>query len=123
MPMGISCLVRPMSMDVLSSVVTGRTSDLFSSDTQSHLLELRERIGRSRVLVIGGGGSIGAATVRGLATFHPHCLHVVDQSENNLAELVRDLRSDKEALTVQDFRTLPLDYGSAVMRRFLGDVG
>jgi NAD(P)-dependent dehydrogenase (short-subunit alcohol dehydrogenase family) len=71
------------------------------------------------VLVIGGGGSIGAATVQLLSTFKPAALHVIDLSENYLAELVRNLRSRPAGLAVEDFRTLPLDYGSPLMRGFL----
>src|SRR5213075_197665 len=36
-------------------------------------------------------------------------------------ELVRDLRGRPSGLSVRDFRTLPLDFGSATMRRYLLD--
>lgn len=66
------------------------------------------------------GGPIGSATVSLLSGFHPRALHVVDLSENYLAELVRNLRGRPEGLAVEDFRTLPLDYGSPLMRAFPG---
>jgi FlaA1/EpsC-like NDP-sugar epimerase len=70
-------------------------------------------------LVIGGSGSIGSATVRAMIPFRPRSIHVVDRNENTLAELVRDLRSGPDGLAIGDFRTLPLDFGSPIMRRFL----
>ena len=84
--------------------------------------EIAARIAGSRVLVIGGAGSIGSSTARLLAAFRPETLHIVDHSENNLAELVRDLRSAGNGLAVPDFRTLPIDFGSAVMQRFLREM-
>jgi len=73
----------------------------------------------SRVLVIGGAGSIGAATVDQIAHFEPRSLHVVDHNENSLAELVRSLRGASRGLSVSDFKAVPLDFGSPVMQRFL----
>ena len=108
-----------MLRDELAALATGRNTDLFLQDVQDRRLEIEQRIGGKRVLVIGGAGSIGAATVNALCEFPLKTLHVVDQSENNLAELVRDLRSRSNGLSVPDFRTLPLDFGSPIMRRFV----
>ena len=112
-----------MTQDILSlsRTITGRTTDLFTSDMDLRQKELSERIAGSRILIIGGAGSIGSATVHALSAFRPHALHVVDQNENGLAELVRDLRSSTVELPVSDFRTLPLDFGSPIMQRFLTD--
>lgn len=71
------------------------------------------------MLAIGGAGSIGCATVRLFGAYGPAAVHVVDHNENNLTELVRDLRSG--AFDVPDFRALPLDYGAPVMSSFLRD--
>jgi len=49
----------------------------------------------------------------------PAALHVVDVSENGLAELVRDLRSRSIGLEVRNFLTMPLDVGSPLFVRFL----
>ena len=103
-----------------SEVATGRRSDLFEQDWQARRSEIEETIGGQRLLVIGGAGSIGSAAVKLIADFQPQALHVVDQNENNLAELVRDLRSRQQGLNVRDFRAIPLDFGSSIMRRFLG---
>ena len=50
----------------------------------------------------------------------PVALHVVDLSENNLVELVRDIRSSLGYIP-GDFRTLPLDCGSVVFDAFMRD--
>ncbi len=71
----------------------GRNSILFQEDLHSHEEELSKTIRSSRFLVVGGAGSIGSAVVRELFAREPLALHVVDTSENNLAELVRDIRA------------------------------
>lgn len=112
-----------VSIDCLSLLATGRETSLFLPDIEAQSARLREKIQGSRVLVIGGAGSIGSATIRALLPFRPNSLHVVDQSENNLAELVRDLRSGGDLEVPGDFRALPLDYGTPVMKRLLQETG
>ncbi len=92
---------------------------LFSGDLRKAARTLKERIKGRRILAIGAAGSIGSSTVEVLAGYEPASLHVVDQNENELAELVRTLRSREQTLAVEDFRTLPLDYGSPAMRLLL----
>ncbi len=73
--------------------IVGREAPLFEEDLRKHEAELTRLIAGSRFLVVGGAGSIGGAVVRELFARNPQALHVIDTSENNLAELVRDLRS------------------------------
>ncbi len=73
--------------------ILGRSLPLFESDLSKHSQVWEDRIANSRFLVVGGAGSIGSAVVRELFSRNPKTLHVIDNSENNLAELVRDLRS------------------------------
>lgn len=108
--------------DGMSFLATGRTSDLFLPDLEQCTDQLRARISGARILIVGGAGSIGAATISLLAKFKPQTLHVVDQSENKLAELVRDLRSAPGEFAIDDFRTFPLDYGSLLMHRLLKEI-
>ncbi len=108
-----------MSVDKLSSLITRRTVSIFQDDFDSHRQDLNHQIRGSRILVIGGAGSIGSSTVRALCEFKPSILHVVDQNENDLAELVRYLRNEANSLSSTDFRTFPLDFGSSLMIRFL----
>jgi FlaA1/EpsC-like NDP-sugar epimerase len=103
----------------LSAVATGRTGSLFAADIDAARAELAARVSGRRILAVGAAGSIGSSTVTVLAGFAPAALHVVDQNENELAELVRRLRSRPGGLDVASFHTLPLDYGSPALRAFL----
>jgi len=105
--------------NILASLATGRSVPLLTEDLRKFADTLKERIRGRRILAIGAAGSIGSSTVEVLAGYEPASLHVVDQNENELAELVRTLRSREQALDVEDFRTLPLDYGSPAMRLLL----
>jgi FlaA1/EpsC-like NDP-sugar epimerase len=89
----------------------GRERELFDDDVARHETELREMISRSRFLVVGGAGSIGQAVVREVFKRNPAALHVIDISENNLVELVRDIRSSLGYIE-GDFQALPLDSNS-----------
>src|SRR5947208_10560960 len=109
----------PIEADALARLATGRSADLFAADVAARRRELDEAFAGRRILVVGGAGSIGAATARLLASFRPAALHVVDLSENGLAELVRDLRSGGEAERIGELRAEPLDFGSPGMHRWL----
>jgi len=113
--------VRRPGIAELSAAVVGRQSSLFSSDMKSHGAALRDAISDRRVLVIGGAGSIGSHTIRTLLRFFPAAVHVVDVNENGLTDLVRDLRAAPGGFTLRDFRTIPLDFGSALMERVLDE--
>lgn len=106
----------------LSRLATGRDASVFADDFLRSQASLRDAIEGRRILVIGGSGTIGAATTAIVADFKPRMLHVVDQNENSLAELVRDLRSRPQGLAVGEFRSFPVDFGAPVMRRVL-DLG
>ena len=89
----------------------GREDELFSSDI-SRLEDLISReVAQSRFLVIGAAGTIGQAVTREIFKRSPALLHAVDISENNMVELVRDLRSTL-GYSGGDFRTFALDCGS-----------
>jgi FlaA1/EpsC-like NDP-sugar epimerase len=106
-----------------SALATGHERSRFAADMRARAGELLAAFGGRRVLVVGGAGSIGAATVRALLPFAPAAVHVVDQDENGLAELVRDVRSAGLAPRHLDLRLMPLDYGAPVARRFLASAG
>jgi UDP-N-acetylglucosamine 4,6-dehydratase len=90
----------------------GREKELFTEDIQSHQSKLREIVSNSRFLVLGGAGSIGQAVTKEIFKRNPLKLHVVDISENNMVELVRDIRSSFGYID-GDFQTFALDIGSA----------
>ena len=89
----------------------GRSGAIFSQDIAKTENDLKKIIRRSRFLIIGGSGSIGQAVVREVFKRDPKALHVVDISENNLVELVRDIRST-DGYGSGDFKTFALDCGS-----------
>jgi len=99
-------------MDDFLSLV-GRQRDLLSQDLAAHEEELDTAVRTGRFLVIGGAGSIGQAVVKELFARSPRSLHVVDLSENNLVELVRDIRSSVGYME-GDFRTFAVDAGSPI---------
>lgn len=89
----------------------GRDKELFFIDIQKNETQLSEIVTSSRFLVLGGAGSIGQAVTKEIFKRNPAKLHVVDISENNLVELVRDIRSSFGYI-LGDFRTFALDIGS-----------
>lgn len=96
-------------MNILNLI--GRTNELFSNDIKNHEEELLSIVSNSKFLVIGGAGSIGSATTKEIFKRNPKKLHVVDISENNMVELVRDIRSSFGYID-GDFQTFALDIGS-----------
>lgn len=105
----------------LSEIATKRKNSIFLKDMEKYRSRIQESVAGKRILAIGAAGSIGSATVSTLADFGPVALHIVDHNENELAELVRTLRSRVQGLEIEDFRTLPLDFGSMAMRLFVND--
>lgn len=107
-------------MDVLNLI--GRNELLFNNDISSNELELKKIVSSSRFLVIGGAGSIGQAVTKEIFKRNPQKLHVVDISENNMVELVRDIRSSFGYID-GDFQTFALDIGSIEYDAFIADDG
>jgi FlaA1/EpsC-like NDP-sugar epimerase len=96
----------------------GRTDPLFSSDLIVYEHELSRLVSASRFLVIGGAGSIGSAVAREIFKRGPKLLHVVDISENNMVELVRDIRSSLGYID-GEFATFAIDCGSDIFDSFI----
>jgi FlaA1/EpsC-like NDP-sugar epimerase len=103
-------------VDILNLI--GRNSHLLDKDIKAKGNELEVRVSQSSFLVLGGAGSIGQAVVKEIFKRNPKKLHVVDISENNLAELVRDIRSSFGYIQ-GDFQTFTLDIGSSVYDAFI----
>ncbi len=102
-------------------IVTGRHQSLFAGDIEANRRNLEESIRGSRIAVVGAAGSIGSAVVRSLLPFRPAALALIDLSENNLVELVRELRSAQGLLMPEDFTTLPLGIGSVEFDRYFAE--
>lgn len=97
----------------MSSILSliGREKELFVADVSNNSTALAEIVSSSKFIVLGGAGSIGQAVVKEIFKRNPQKLHVVDISENNLVELVRDIRSSFGYIN-GDFQTFALDIGS-----------
>ncbi len=89
----------------------GRNKPLFSKEIKTFESDFSDIISGSMFLVLGGAGSIGQAVTKEIFKRNPKKLHVVDISENNLVELVRDVRSSFGYID-GDFKTFALDIGS-----------
>ncbi len=89
----------------------GRSGELFSEDIANYEHRLSEVIESSSFLVVGGAGTIGQAVTKEIFKRKPKVLHIVDISENNLVELVRDIRST-EGYIDGDFSTFAIDCAS-----------
>jgi len=96
----------------------GRDKTLFLRDIKKSESELKEIISQSKFLVIGGAGSIGQAVTKEIFKRNPRKLHVVDISENNMVELVRDIRSSYGYID-GEFATFALDIGSVEYDAFI----
>lgn len=103
-------------MNVLNLI--GRVKPLLTNDIATFDNELKDLVQNNRFLVIGGAGSIGQAVTKEIFKRHPKKLHVVDISENNLVELVRDIRSSLGYID-GDFRTFALDIASPIYDAFI----
>lgn len=96
----------------------GRELPLFKVDINSHESNLISIVSNSSFLVLGGAGSIGQAVTKEIFKRNPKKLHVVDISENNMVELVRDIRSSFGYIN-GDFQTFALDIGSVEYDAFI----
>lgn len=106
--------------DILSLI--GRSNQLFEKDILSADLKLGEAVSQSSFLVLGGAGSIGQAVTKEIFKRNPRKLHVVDVSENNLVELVRDIRSSFGYID-GDFQAFALDIASIEYDAFIKSDG
>ncbi len=100
----------------------GRTSTLFGADVDVLSDTLSSLVKSSSFLVIGGAGSIGQAVAKEIFKRSPKVLHIVDISENNMVELVRDIRSTIGYIE-GDFRTFAVDCGSPEFEALISSEG
>jgi len=103
-------------MNVLELI--GRSKNLFDQDINAYADELKKIVSNSRFLIIGGAGSIGQAVTIEIFKRQPIALHVVDISENNLVELVRNIRSSLGYIK-GDFRTFAIDCGGTEYEKLI----
>src|SRR5690606_7307017 len=100
----------------------GRNKYLFTDDVSRHEKDIEEIVRNSSFLILGGAGSIGQAVTKEIFKRQPKKLHIVDISENNMVELVRDIRSSVGYID-GDFQTFALDIGSIEYDAFINADG
>lgn len=100
----------------------GRSSNLFAEDLLKLNDYLVDVVNGSSFLVIGAAGSIGQAVVKEIFLRNPLKLHAIDISENNLAELVRDIRSTHGYID-GDFKTFSIDCGTTHFQKLFNTEG
>lgn len=110
-----------MSEDITLKLI-GRSNQLFEEDISNHDKQLKDIISSSSFLVIGGAGSIGQAVTKEIFKRNPKKLHVVDVNENNLTELVRDIRSSLGYIK-GEFKIFALDISSIEYDSFIQSDG
>ena len=117
-------MIRGFDLDgFIARACTRRLISLTKLDIARYNSVLKQEIHGSKVLVIGGAGSIGASFIKALLPFAPSGVYVVDYNENGLTELVRDLRSTPGMNLPKDFRTYPMGFGDAVFEKMLRGEG
>jgi len=107
-------------MNILDLI--GRKNEIFMHDINHHHHELANIIENNSFLVLGAAGSIGQALSKEIFRRNPKKLHVVDISENNLVELVRDIRSSSGYIK-GEFKTFALDIGSIEFDQYVKSIG
>jgi len=97
--------------------IIGRKKSIFDQDLTQLESVLNSIVSKSTFLILGGAGSVGQAVSKEIIKRNPIAMHVVDLSENNLVELVRDIRSSNFSFN-SEFKTFPLDIGSSIYDSF-----
>ena len=107
-------------MDLYNGMLNliGRKKYIFTEDMLKYKDEFDTIVSNSSFLVIGAAGSIGQAVTKEIFKRNPKKLHAVDISENNIVELVRDIRSSFGYID-GDFQTFALDIGSVEYDAFI----
>ena len=103
--------------DFIRRFVTRRERSLLADDLSRYDAELRQCLAGSRVLVIGGAGSIGSHYIKALLQYDVAALYVADINENGLTELVRDLRSAGSYRIPREFITYPVNFADRVFEK------
>jgi len=106
-----------MLKEEIISKVLGRNKSLFEEDINANAISLKSKIEGKKILVIGGAGSIGSSFIKAIIRFHPEMIVVIDNNENGLTELVRDIRSDKNIIVPHIFVTYPVSFSSNTFRK------
>lgn len=81
----------------------------FSRTISDYNKQLKDNIQNTKILIIGGAGTIGSNYIKQLLSYIPAKLVVVDINENGLTELTRDLRSSYLLNYEPEYITYPVN--------------
>ena len=101
----------------ISDSVTFRPVSMFAADIDANKEKLTREIKGKKVCVIGGAGSIGSSFIKAVLRFEPKSVVVIDLNENELAELVRDVRSTEGLYVPHEFRCYTLNFADPIFER------
>jgi len=101
----------------INNHITKRKKSIFSEDIESNIDYLSNQIKNKSILVIGGAGTIGSSFIKEILKFKPSKLYVVDNNENGLTELTRQLRSNLNQFIPKNFKTYPMNFGDNVFKK------
>jgi len=104
-------------MNNQSEKILGRKKNLFLYDFNKNKKYLESEISKSSFLIIGAAGSIGKAVSYEILKRNPKKIHLIDISENNMVELVRNIRSSIGYIK-GEFKTFEIDVGSHEFENF-----
>ena len=104
-------------MNLQFEKIIGRKQNLFLEDFKKNKNIIEKEITKSSFLIIGAAGSIGQAVSFEIFKRKPKKIHLVDISENNMVELVRNIRSSLGYIK-GEFKTFEIDVGSIEFERF-----
>lgn len=81
----------------------------FTTDLTNYSDHLKNKLYNSKVLIIGGAGTIGSNYVKACLYYKPALITIVDINENGLTEITRDLRSSNLLDYKPRFTTYPVN--------------
>ena len=97
--------------------ITFRPVSMFAADIEANKETLSKEIKNKKVCVIGGAGSIGSSFIKAILRFEPKSVVVIDLNENELAELVRDVRSTDGLYVPNEFRCYTINFADPIFER------
>jgi FlaA1/EpsC-like NDP-sugar epimerase len=106
-----------MNQDLRAKRIIERKESFFHRDIYNNTQLLTENISQKAVLVIGGAGTIGSHFIKAIMKFQPAKIVVIDINENELTELVRDLRSNSKLVVGKEFYTYPISFSSPIFSK------
>ncbi len=95
----------------MEQYLLARSKSIFEKDFFLYKQNIIKKVKKSTIMVVGGAGSIGSAVVKLLVKLQTKKILIVDISENNLVEIIRDIRSSNMKI-ISELQTFSLDCGS-----------